>query len=82
MCCKADEHIKHFVAGCTKLVPVKETNRHNKVNGYIHWTVCKHTGLQVTDKYYEHIPQRVLTVNGTTILWDIPVITDRTLLAN
>jgi hemoglobin-like flavoprotein len=61
MCCKVEEHTKHFVAGCTTLAPVKETNRHNKVNGYSHWTVCKHTGLQVTDRYYEHIPQRVLS---------------------
>jgi hypothetical protein len=38
--------------------------------------------LQLTDKYYEYIPERVLTVNGTTVLWDIPVITDRTILAN
>jgi len=61
MCCKVEEHTKHFVAGCTTLAPVKETNRHNKVNGYSHWTVCKHTGLQVTDRYCEHIPQRVLS---------------------
>jgi hypothetical protein len=80
LCCKAEEHIKRFVARCTTLVPFKETNKHNKVNGYNRWTVCKHTRLHVTDKYYEHIPERVLTVNGTTILWDIPV--DQTILAN
>jgi len=39
-------------------------------------------GLQVTDRYYENIPERVLTVNGTTILWDTLVITDQTILAN
>jgi len=82
MCCKAEENIKHFVAGYTTLVPFKETNRHNKVYGYNHWTVCKHMGLQVTDRYYENIPERVLTVNGTTILWDTLVITDQTILAN
>jgi len=82
MYCKAEEHIKHFVAGCTMLVPFKETNRHNKVNGYIHWMVSKHAKLQVTDKYYEHIPERVLTANGTAILWDTPVIADQTILTN
>jgi hypothetical protein len=36
----------------------------------------------VTDKYYEHIPERVITVNGTTIMWDVLVITDGTILVN
>jgi len=36
MCCKAEEHIKHEVAGCTTLVPSEYTNRHNNVAGYIH----------------------------------------------
>jgi hypothetical protein len=39
-------------------------------------------GLQVTDKYYKHIPERVANVKGTTIIWDILVITGQTVLAN
>ena len=39
-------------------------------------------GLQVTDKYYEHIPERVINFDGTTIFWDVPVINDRSILAN
>jgi hypothetical protein len=41
-------------------------------------------GLQVTDKYCEHIlvPERVINVNGTTVIWGIPVITDGIILAN
>jgi len=39
-------------------------------------------GLQVTDKYYEHIPERVINVNSTTLMWIEPVIIDRTILAN
>jgi len=39
-------------------------------------------GLQVTDRYCEHIPDRVINVNGTTVTWDVPVITDRTVPAN
>jgi hypothetical protein len=38
--------------------------------------------LMVTDKYYEHIPESVTTVNDTTIMWAVPVSTDRTILAN
>jgi hypothetical protein len=75
-------NIKHTVAGCITCAPSAYNNRHNKAAGYIHWTICKHTGLLVTDKYYEQIPERVINVNGTTIMWAIPVITDRTMLAN
>ena len=62
--------------------PSEYTNRHNKVAGYIYWTVCKHVGLKGTDKFYEHIPERFINVNGTTMMWDIPFITERTVLAN
>jgi hypothetical protein len=39
-------------------------------------------GLQVTDKYYEHIHERAINIIGTTIMWGTPVITDGTILAN
>jgi ABC-type glycerol-3-phosphate transport system substrate-binding protein len=34
------------------------------------------------DEYYEHIPKSVTTVNGTIILWAVPISTDRRILAN
>ena len=57
---KAEENIKRIVPGCTTLASSEYTNRHNKVAGYIHWTICKHMRLQVTEKYYEHIPERII----------------------
>ena len=38
------------------------TLRHNKVADYIHWTLYKHTGLQVTNKYYENTPKKIINV--------------------
>jgi len=38
--------------------------------------IHKHMGLQVTDEYYKHTPEMVRNANGTTIMWDVPVITD------
>jgi hypothetical protein len=67
--CYAAEHIKHIVAKCTTLVPFEYTTK-------TQWTVCKHMVLQITDKYYKHISERVLNVNGTTVIWD------QTILAN
>jgi len=62
--------------GCTALALSEYTNRHNNVAVYIHWMIRKLKGLQVTENYYEYIPERVINVNSTTIMWDIPVITD------
>jgi len=82
MCYKAEEHRKHIVTGCTTFVPTQYTNIQNTVTGYIHWIICKHMEIQITDKYYEHIPESVINANGTPIMWDVPVIKDRTILAN
>jgi len=76
MCYKAEEHVKYMVAGCTILVLSEYTNRYKTEAGYIHWMICKHVGLNVTDKCYEHVPERVINVNSTTFMWDVPVITD------
>ena len=54
MCYKAEQHLTHTVAGYTTFAPSEYTDRHNKVAGYIHWTICEHTELQVTDNYCEH----------------------------
>jgi len=67
MCYKVEEHIKLIIVGCTTLVPSEYPNSYNKVAGYIHWTICKPMGLQVTDKYLENIPDRVINVSSTTI---------------
>jgi len=79
MCYKA-EYIEHIVAGCTTLAPSEYTNRHSKVVGYIHWTICEHMVLQVTAQRCKHIPERVKNVKGTTIMWDVPAIIDRILI--
>jgi hypothetical protein len=84
MCYNAEENIrvKHIVQGCTILMLYEYINRHNKVAGYIHWTVCKRVGLHFTDRYHGHIPERVINVSGTAIMWDVPAVTDRKILAN
>ncbi len=77
---QAEEHISHIVAGCTTLAQSEYTNRHNKVASYVHWSMCK--GVQVPHKYYKHEPEKVINVNDNTIMWDVPIVTDRTILAN
>jgi hypothetical protein len=43
---------------------------------------CVNSELQVTDRYCGHKPERVININGTAIMWDVPAITYRTILAN
>lgn len=82
ICHKAEEHVSHVIAGCSALAPSEYTQRHNKVAAYIHWTICKEKRIPVTDKYYEHSPDKVTQHNNVILLWDVPIITDRTILAN
>ena len=46
MCYKAAEHTKHTVVRCTTLAPSEYTTSHNKIAGYIHWTIYK----RITDR--------------------------------
>jgi hypothetical protein len=48
MCYKAEEHIKHIVTLRITLAPSDYNNRHNKVDGYFHWMICKHMRLQIS----------------------------------
>jgi hypothetical protein len=82
ICCKAKEHIKHIVAGCTTLAPSEYLIDTVRWLANIHWMICKHLGLHCTDKYYEHVPNRVINVKGTTIMWDVTVITIQSILPN
>jgi len=72
----------NIVAWCTLLSPSEYTTRYSKVAGYILWTVCKHMGLQITDKYYGHKSERVINVNSATVMLDVLVITYWTILTN
>jgi len=76
MCYKAEENIKCIVPGCTTLAPSEYTKRHNKVAGYIHWTICNHMGFT---GYWQVL--WTYTWKDHTV-WDVPVITDQTILAN
>jgi hypothetical protein len=64
----AEEHVKLIVAGCTTLQPFLYTIRHNKVAGYVHWTLCKHKGLQGNEKYYEQKYLKMSYVSTVSLL--------------
>ena len=57
---------------------------HNNAAAYLHWSICKDHDIEITDKWYEHEPETVThnKDNNITIMWDMPVNTDRTITAN
>ena len=82
MCNNYDETIDHIVSGCPILAPTEYIHRHDKAASYIHWKICKHFQLPAADKWYEHQPTTVAENNKVTVLWDMPVNTDREIKAN
>ena len=82
ICSKQQQTIDHLVSGCSELAKTEYTQRHNRTAAYIHWKICKHYNIKVTDKYYEHEPKTVTENNEATILWDMPIQTDREIKAN
>lgn len=43
--------------------------------------MCKHL-REVPDKYYEHVPDKIININKTASMWDVPILTDQMILAN
>ena len=82
LCCRFDETIDHLVSGCPELAKSEYIHRHNKAAAHIHWKICKEFGIEVKDRWYEHEPTTVTEKNNITILWDMPIHTDRTIAAN
>ena len=76
------ETIDHIISGCPVLAPKEYKLRHDRVGQYIHWVICKQHGAQHTTHWYEHHPEPVTETENTTILWDFPIHTDRTIKAN
>ncbi|KXJ16764.1 uncharacterized protein LOC110235072 [Exaiptasia diaphana] len=82
ICGKNQETIDHLVSGCSELAKTEYIHRHNKATAYLHWAICKHYNIEVKDKYYEHEPSTVEDNEEATILWDMPIQTDREIKAN
>jgi len=82
ICNQYEETIDHIVSGCPTLARTEYVQRHDKAASYIHWKICKHFHLPAADKWYEHQPPTVTENDNITVLWDMPVNTDREIKAN
>ena len=82
ICGQFQEIINHIVAGCPELAKTEYLYRHDKAASYLHWNICKELNINVEEKWYEHEPQTVTERDNITILWDMPIQTDREIKAN
>ncbi|XP_044182725.1 uncharacterized protein LOC122963360, partial [Acropora millepora] len=82
ICGQYQETIDHIVAGCPELAKTEYLHRHDKAASYLHWNICKELNINVEEKWYEHEPQTVTERDNITILWDMPIQTDREIKAN
>ena len=48
----------------------------------MHWKILKHYNIKANDKWYEHQPETVTENEKVTLLWDMQVLTDKTIKAN
>ncbi|XP_068753285.1 uncharacterized protein [Montipora capricornis] len=82
ICGQFQETLDHIVAGCPELAKTEYLHRHDKAAPYLHWNLCKELNINVKEKWYEHEPQTVTERDNITILWDMPIQTDREIKAN
>ena len=82
ICGRFDETINHIISGCPELAKTEYIHRHDRVATYVHWKICQKYKLPTTLKWYEHQPLTVTENNDVTILWDMPISTDREIKAN
>ena len=73
------KRVDHILVGCEVLARNEHITRHNKAAAYLHWKICQHYDIEVTNKWYEHKLDTVMhnTDNNITILWDMAVNTDK-----
>ncbi|EFA13373.1 hypothetical protein TcasGA2_TC001390 [Tribolium castaneum] len=82
ICQQHAETIHHLLTGCPILAPREYTQRHDSVASQIHWNICKAFNIPVSLKWYEYKPRPVEETGDVTILWNMQIHTDQTILAN
>ena len=68
---KFDDSVDHIICGYPELAKTEYAA------SYIHWKVCLSCDIKTTDKWSEHKPETVVEKEQATILWNMPIHTDR-----
>ena len=81
MCSQHEETVRYIVSGCEVVARTEYISRHNNAAAYLHWSICKDHDIEITGKWHQHEQETVMhnKYNNITIVWDVPVNTDRTI---
>ena len=77
MCGEREETVFHLVCECSKMAQTDYKGRHDKLARVIHWDLCRKHGIAVKEKWWEHVPEKVLEKDDVKVLWDFNIQTDR-----
>ena len=72
-----EETIDHLKSGCPIMAKNEYLMRHDKVCSYLHYSICKALGKEITDKWYTHMSKPVYENGDVTVLWNQAVHADR-----
>ena len=67
----------HLTSRLSILAKNEYLMRHDKFCAHLHFSICKALGIEMTDKWYIHIPKPVYKQEAITVLWNQAVHTDR-----
>ena len=82
VCNESQESVQHIISGCTKLVQKDYKTRHDKVAARLHWEYSKRFNFDCSDKWYEHVPEKIVENEIVKIMWDMTMFTDKKLKHN
>jgi hypothetical protein len=79
----ATESFQHICSGSPALAQKDYLERHNSVAKVVHQALAKRYGLTETEMpYYKCKPEQVLSNDKAELLWDTPIVTDRSVEDN
>ena len=73
LCGEKGETINHIISECNKLAQKEYKRRHDNIARLrlVHWKLCCKYGIDRSEKWYEHQPERVVENESFKILWDM-----------
>ena len=84
MCRKCEqkmETINHIISECPALAQNEYKRRHDTVAKALHWKISKEYNIPCSEKWYNHVPEKVIENDKAKLLWDYDVRTDHVIQA-
>ena len=69
LCHSCDETVDHLISSCSYIAQSQYKARHDQVASFVHWQLCKSVGFGVVNKWWNHLPEKVLSNSTCKILW-------------